>query len=160
MFFVQLTPTRDSTSELLDALRQHEVAVFGPSTPGQTRTPNEGNGTPKRSIFLGNLCVCIADQHRGSCSAMNRGSWSSRSSSTAAAAQQQQHSSSSTGAAAQQQPQSSSDGSDVAATDEKDERGYTGELFVFVLALWRNLKRTSADTPRSLQLTTAVLLCR
>ena len=63
-------------------------------------------------------------------------------------------------AAAQQQQHSSSDGSDVAATDEKDERGYTGELFVFVLALWRNLKRTSADTPRSLQLTTAVLLCR
>ena len=77
MFFVQLTPTRDSTSELLDALRQREVAVFGPSTPGQTRTPNEGNGTPKRNIFFGNLCICIADQHRGSCSAMNRGSWSS-----------------------------------------------------------------------------------
>ena len=96
MFFVQLTPTRDSTSKLLDALRQREVAVFGPSTPGQTRTPNEGNGTPKRNIFFGNLCiqVCIADQHRGS--------WSSRSSSTAAAAQQHS-SSSSTAAAAQQQ---------------------------------------------------------
>ena len=77
-----------------------------------------------------------------------------------AAAQQQRHRSSSTGAAAQEQQHSSSDGSDVAATDEKDERGFTGELFVFVLALWRNLKRTSADTPRSLQLTTAVLLCR
>ena len=77
-----------------------------------------------------------------------------------AAAQQQRHRSSSTGAAAQQQQHSSSDGSDVAATDEKDERGYAGELFVFVLALWRNLERTSADTPRSLQLTTAVLLCR
>ena len=51
MFFVQLTSTRDSTSDLLDALRQREVAVFGPSTPGQTRTPNEGNGTPKRNIF-------------------------------------------------------------------------------------------------------------
>ena len=89
MLFVQITPTRDSTSELLDALRQREVAVFGHSTPGQTRTPNEGNGTPKRNIFFGNLCICIADQHRGSCSAMNRGSWSSRSSSTAAAAQQQ-----------------------------------------------------------------------
>ena len=52
MFFVQLTPTRDSTSELLDALRQREVAVFGPSIPGQTRTPNEGNGTPKRIFFF------------------------------------------------------------------------------------------------------------
>ena len=47
-----------------------------------------------------------------------------------------------------QQQHSSSGGSDVVATDEKDERGYTGELFVFVLALWRNLKRTSADTPQ------------
>ena len=45
---------------------------------------------------------------------------------------------------------SSSDSSDVAATDDKDELGYTGELFVVVLALSRNLKRTSADTPRSL----------
>ena len=53
-------------------------------------------------------------------------------------------------AAAAQQLHSSSDGSDVAATDDKDERGYTGELFVFVLAISRNLKRTSADTPRSL----------
>ena len=35
-----------------------------------------------------------ADQHCGSCPAMHRGSWSSRSSSTAAAAQQQQRSSS------------------------------------------------------------------
>ena len=94
MLFVQLTRTRDSTSELLDALGQREVAVFGHSTPGQTRTPNEGNGTPERNIFFGNLCICIADQHRGSSSAMNRGSWSSRSSSTAAAARQQQRSSS------------------------------------------------------------------
>ena len=53
-------------------------------------------------------------------------------------------------AAAQQQQHSSSGGSNVAATDEKDERGCTGEPFVFVLALPRNLKRTSADTPRSL----------
>ena len=52
MLFVQLTPTRDSTSELLDALRHCEVAVFGHITPGKTRTPNEGNGTPKRNIFL------------------------------------------------------------------------------------------------------------
>ena len=52
MLFVQLTPTRDSTSELLDALRHREVAVFGHSTPGKTRTPNEGNGTPKLNIFL------------------------------------------------------------------------------------------------------------
>ena len=57
---------------------------------------------------------------------------------------------SSTAAAAQQQQHSSSGGSDVAATDEKDARGCTGEPFVFVLALPRNLKRTSADTPRSL----------
>ena len=34
-------------------------------------------------------------------------------------------------AAAQQQQHSSSGGSDVAATDEKDERGYTGEPFCF-----------------------------
>ena len=54
---------------------------------------------------------------------MHRGSWNSRSTSTAAAAQQQQN--------------SSSGGSDVAATDEKDERGYTGDPFVFVLALSR-----------------------
>ena len=39
-------------------------------------------------------------------------------------------------AAAQQQQHSSSGGdSDVAATDEKDERGCAGEPFVFVLAL-------------------------
>jgi len=52
MLFAQLTPTRDSTSELLDAPRHREVAVFGHSTPGQTRTPHEGNGTPKRNFFL------------------------------------------------------------------------------------------------------------
>ena len=39
-------------------------------------------------------------------------------------------------AAAPQHQHSSSDGSDVAATDDKDERGYTGELFVVVLALF------------------------
>ena len=55
MLFVQLTPTRDSTSELLDAPRHREVAVFGHSTPGQTGTPNEGNGTPKRNIFFGRI---------------------------------------------------------------------------------------------------------
>ena len=55
MLFVQPTPTRDSTSELLDALRNREVDVFGHSTPGKTRTPNEGNGTPKRNIFLGKI---------------------------------------------------------------------------------------------------------
>ena len=38
---------------LLDALLQREIAVFGPSTPGQTRTPNEGNRTPKRDFFSG-----------------------------------------------------------------------------------------------------------
>ena len=66
MLFAQLTPTRDSTSELLDAPRHREVAVFGHSTTGKTRTPNEGNGTPKRNIFFRNLCMCIADQPRGS----------------------------------------------------------------------------------------------
>ena len=55
MLFAQLTPTRDSTSELLDAPRHRKVAVFGHSTPGQTRTPNEGNGTPKRNIFSGRI---------------------------------------------------------------------------------------------------------
>ena len=62
MLFVQLTPTRDSTSELLDALRHREVAVFGHSTPGKTRTPNEGNGTPKRNIFLPRGESRIADR--------------------------------------------------------------------------------------------------
>ena len=62
MLFVQLTPTRDSTSELLDALRHREVAVFGHSTPGQTRTPNEGNGTPKRKIFLGRIADRVEQQ--------------------------------------------------------------------------------------------------
>ena len=38
---------------LLDALRRREVAAFGLSTPGQTRTPNGGNGTPKWDIFFG-----------------------------------------------------------------------------------------------------------
>ena len=37
--------------------------LFGPSTPGQTRTSNEGNGTPKRDIFFGTLCIRM---HRGS----------------------------------------------------------------------------------------------
>ena len=97
--FPHRTPTRDTTSELLDALRQREVAVFGPSTPGQTRTPNEGNGTPKRNIFFGNLCICIPDEHRGS--------WSSDES-RIVEQQKQQHSSSSTAAAAQQQQHSSS----------------------------------------------------
>ena len=69
---------------------------------------------------------------------------------TEEAAAQQQHSSSSTAAAAQQQQHNSSGGSDVAATDEKDERGYAGEPFVFVHALSPNLERTSADAPRSL----------
>ena len=36
-------------------------------------------------------------------------------------------------AAAQQQQHSSSDGSDVAATDDKDGRGYTGELLLSFL---------------------------
>ena len=94
MFFVQLTPTRDSTSELLDALRQREVAVFGPSTPGQTRTPNEENGTPKRDFFSGlaayyALRISIAD--RALRCIADRGT-------AEAAAQQQQHSSSSTAA--------------------------------------------------------------
>ena len=131
------------------------VAVFGPSTPDQTRTPNEEDGTPKRDFFSGfsDYALRISMTDRPPRCIADRGT-------AEAAAQQQRHRSSSTGAAAQQQQHSSSDGSDVAATDEKDERGYTGELFVFVLALWRNLKRTSADTPRSLQLTTAVLLCR
>ena len=87
MLFEQLTPTRDSMSELLDALQQREVAVFGHSTPGQTRTPNEGNGTPKRNFFFGNLSVYasrISTADRGA--ATNRGSSSSSSSSTAAAA--------------------------------------------------------------------------
>ena len=114
MRFEQLTPTRDSMSELLDALQQREVAVFGHSTPGQTRTPNEGNGTPKRNFFFGNLSVyasriSIAD--RGA--ATNRGSWSSRSSSTAAEAAA--HSSSSTAAATQQQQHSSSSTAAVVA---------------------------------------------
>ena len=47
--------------------RRRRVAVFGPSTPGQTRTPNEENGTPKRDIFPGlaayyALRISIADR--------------------------------------------------------------------------------------------------
>ena len=122
---------------------------MGPSTPGQTRTPNEENGTPKRDFFFfSGLCVVtlhITSMHCVRISIADRAPRCIAYRGTAeAAAQQQQH--------------SSSGGSDVAATDEKDERGCTGEPFVFVLALPRNLKRTSADTPRSLQLTTAVLL--
>ena len=64
MLFAQLTPTRDSTSELLDALRHREVAVFGHSTPGQTRTPYEGNGTPKRNIFFGKSLI-VEQQKEG-----------------------------------------------------------------------------------------------
>ena len=66
MFFVQLTLTRDSMSELLDALRQREVAVFGPSTPGQTRTPNEGmehrSGTLFSRLFVYASRISIADR--------------------------------------------------------------------------------------------------
>ena len=75
---------------LLDALRQRQVAVFGPRTPGQTITPNGGNVTQKRDIFRDSLVVyasrisiadraprCIADHGEAE-----------------AAAQQQQHSSS------------------------------------------------------------------
>ena len=62
MPFAQLTPTRDSMSEPLDAPRHREVAVFGHSTPGQTRTPNEGNGTPKRDIFLGRIADRVEQQ--------------------------------------------------------------------------------------------------
>ena len=86
MLFEQLTPTRHSTSELLDALRQREVAVFGHSTPGQTRTPNEGNGTPKRNIFSGIM-------HRGSASRIVL-----RDASRIVEQQKQQHSSSNTAA--------------------------------------------------------------
>ena len=35
MLFVQPTPTRHSTSELLDALRHPDVPVIGHNTPGQ-----------------------------------------------------------------------------------------------------------------------------
>ena len=62
MLFAQLTPMRDATSELLDAPRHREVAVFGHSTPGQTRTPNEGNATPKRNIFLGRIADRVEQQ--------------------------------------------------------------------------------------------------
>ena len=62
MHFAQVTPTRDSTSELLDAPRHRQVAVFGRSTPGQTRTPNEGNGTPKRNNFLPRIADRVEQQ--------------------------------------------------------------------------------------------------
>ena len=77
---------------------------FGPSTPGQTRTPNEENGTPKRDFFSDSLhitsmhCVRISIADRAPRCIADRGT-------AEAAAQQQQH--------------SSSGGSDVAATDEK-----------------------------------------
>ena len=89
--------------------RRRRVAVFGPSTPGQTRKPNGENETPKLDIFSRlsayyALRISIAD--RAPRCIADRGT-------AEAAAQQQQH--------------SSSGGSGVAATDEKDERGYTGE---------------------------------
>ena len=37
--------------------------LFGPSTPGQTRTPNEENGTPKRDFFSG-LCIACGSALR------------------------------------------------------------------------------------------------
>ena len=85
---------------------------FGPSTPGQTRTPNEENGTLKWDFFSDSayykcayaLRISIAD--RDPRCIVDRGT-------AEAAAQQQQHSSSSTAAAAQQQQHSSSDGGDV-----------------------------------------------
>ena len=73
---------------LLDVL-QGEVAIFGPSTPGQTRTPNEENGIPERDFFSGlihityALWIVLRIADRGT---------------EEAAAQQQQHSSSSTAA--------------------------------------------------------------
>ena len=72
MLFVQLTPTRDSTSELLDALRHREVAVFGHSTPGKTRTPNEGNGTPKGNIFLGKIADRVEQKEQHSTSSTSQ----------------------------------------------------------------------------------------
>ena len=117
--------------------RRCRVAVFGPSTPGRTRTPNKKMEHRSGTLFRDSLHI----MHCGSVLRIVL-----RDASRIVEQQKQQH--------------SSSGGSDVAATDEKDERGYTGEPFVFVLALSRNLKRTSADTPRSLLLTTAVLLCR
>ena len=94
MLFVQLKPTRDSTSELLDALRQREVAVFGPSTPGQPERQMKKMEHRSGTFLRDSLHI----MHCGS--ALRTAE---------AAAQQQQH--------------SSSGGSDVAATDEKDERG-------------------------------------
>ena len=126
---------------------------LGPSTPGQTRTPNEENGTPKRDFFFfSGLCVVtlhITSMHCVRISIADRAPRCIADRGTAeAAAQQQQHSSSSTAAV-------------VAATSwlrtKRTSVHCTGEPFVFVLALSRNLKRTSADTTRSL-VTTGVLL--
>ena len=83
MLFVQLTPTRDSTSGLLDALRQREVAVFGHITPGQTRTPNEENGTAKRDILSGlsayyALRISIANSRSSSTAAAQQRWWQRR----------------------------------------------------------------------------------
>ena len=80
---VNLSPVAQRTNAFT------EVAVFGPSTPGQTRTPNEGNGTPKRNIFFGTLhitsmhCVRISIADRAARCIADRGT-------AEAAAQQQQ----------------------------------------------------------------------
>ena len=51
-----------SSSSTAAVVAATSSCCLGPSTPGQTRTPNEENGTPKRDFFSG-LCilqVCIA----------------------------------------------------------------------------------------------------
>ena len=70
---------------------------FGPSTPGQTRTPNEENGTPKRDLFSG-LAAYYCRMHCGSALRIVL-----RDASRIVEQQKQQYSSSSTAAAAQQQ---------------------------------------------------------
>ena len=61
-------------------------------------------------------------------------------------------------AAAQQQQHSSSGGSDVAATDEKDKRGYTGEPFFFRSCAFTQFEKDERGHTAKSLLTTAVLL--
>ena len=97
--------------------RRVAVLVLAPRVKPerQMKKMEHRTGTFFRTLCILQVRVCIAD--RAPRCIADRGT-------AEAVAQQQQH--------------SSIGGNDVAATDEKDERGCTGEPFVFVLA--RNLK--------------------
>ena len=125
-----------SSSSTAAVVAATSSCCFGPSTPGQTRTPNEENGTPKRDFFSG-LCilqVCIA------CGSALR--IVPRDASRIVEQQKQQHSSSSTAAvvAATSRLRTKRTSVDAPvsllfrscafAQFEKDERGHTAKSLV------------------------------